>query len=343
MNPSTAAHLLALLPLAFVSLLLPWFGQSRRGVLFGVTVSLDFASAPEAQSALRSYRRSVFAVVLATLAIVVSMLWIAPVGSRANSFAPAFAILLELVVTYLLWRRGASAIQPHAAAIPLERHAELVPVSTTLPLLATAASLLPLAVTAFLLHRHWNQIPLRFVVHWNAAGEANRWGTRSFDSVFGPLLAGAMTVLLLTATSIFLSHANGPQMSQRHRALVPLAALAWAIVGLFCTLALRPLLHFTPSTMLLSSAGYIAVVLALSLWLLPRSGLAPYSKATEPYDSTPDSGWYAGVFYYNPSDAAVIVPKRFGWGWTFNFARPAAWIVLGAILLFTLSLKVLIK
>ena len=74
-----------------------------------------------------------------------------------------------------------------------------------------------------------------------------------------------------------------------------------------------------------------------------RGVLAPYSKATEPYDSTPDSGWYAGVFYYNPSDAAVIVPKRFGWGWTFNFARPAAWMVLGGILLFTLSLKVLIK
>ncbi len=343
MNPATAAHLLALLPLAFVSLMLPWFGQSRRGVLFGVTVSLDFADTPEAQSALRSYRRSVLAVVLATLAIVVSMLWIAPANTRAISLAPVCAILLELVAAYLLWRRGANAINPYAAAIPLERHAELVPVSTTLPLLATAGSLLPLAATALVLHLHWNQIPLRFVVHWNAAGVANRWGTRSFDSVFGPIVIGAMMVLLLTATAFFLSHANGPQMSQRRRALVPLAALAWAIVGLFCTLALRPLLHFTPSTMLLTSAGYVVVVLALSLWLLPRSGLVPRSKSTEPYDSTPDSNWHAGVFYYNPADAAVIVPKRFGWGWTFNFAHPVAWIFLGAILLFTLSVKVLLK
>lgn len=343
MNLATAAHLLALLPLAFVSLILPWYGQSRRGVLFGVTVSLDFADTPEARSALRSYRRSVFAFVLAILAIVVSMLWIAPADTRAISLAPLFAILLELVVAYLLWRRGAAAIKPYAAAIPLERHADLVPVSTTLPLLATAGSLLPLAVTAIILHLHWNQIPLRFVLHWNASGVADRWGTRTFDGVFGLILAGAMMVLLLTAASAFLSHANGPQMSQRRRALVPMAALAWAVVGLFCVLSLRPLLHFTSSTLLLISAVYLVLVFGLSLWLLQRSGLAPYSKSTESYDSTPDSGWYAGVFYYNPADAAVIVPKRFGWGWTFNFARPSAWMYLGAILLFTLSVKVLLK
>jgi uncharacterized membrane protein len=343
MNPATAAHLLALLPLTFVSLILPWYGQSRRGVLFGVTVSLDFADTPEAQSALRSYRRSVFTFVLAILAIVVSMLWIAPVGSHAISLAPVFAILLELVVAYLLWRRGARAIKPYAAAIPLERHADLVPVSTTLPLLATAGSLLPLAATALLLHLRWNQIPLRFVLHWNASGVADRWGTRTFDSVFGLILAGAMMVLLLTAGSVFISHANGPQMSQRRRALVPMAALAWAIVGIFCVLGLRPLLHLTPSAMLLITAVYLLLVIGLSLWLLQRSGLAPYSKSTESYDSTPDSGWYAGIFYYNPADAAVIVPKRFGWGWTFNFARPSAWMYLGGILLFTLSLKVLFK
>jgi hypothetical protein len=57
--------------------------------------------------------------VLAILAVVVSMLWIAPANTRANSFAPVFAILLELVVAYLLWRRGALAIKPYAAAIPL--------------------------------------------------------------------------------------------------------------------------------------------------------------------------------------------------------------------------------
>jgi len=35
-------------------------------------------------------------------------------------------------------------------------------------------------------------------------------------------------------------------------------------------------------------------------------------------------GW-RGLFYVNPSDPRLIVPRRSGLGWTFNFARPVAW------------------
>ena len=41
---------------------------------------------------------------------------------------------------------------------------------------------------------------------------------------------------------------------------------------------------------------------------------------------------HAGIFYFNPDDPAVWVPKRFGIGYTLNFARPAAWIVLAAVI-----------
>lgn len=39
--------------------------------------------------------------------------------------------------------------------------------------------------------------------------------------------------------------------------------------------------------------------------------------------------WKAGIVYYAPDDPAVLVEKRFGWGWTVNFARPAAWLLVG--------------
>lgn len=342
MNAPSTAHLVQLLPLVFISLILPWYGQSRRGVLFGVTVPLGFANTPKARSALRSYRLSVSAFALTLLATAAAVLWLAPATSRVGTLMSPLAVFLELLVTFLLWNHGATTIKPFAAAVPLERHTELTPVSTTTPILATACSILPLAATALWLHLHWNQIPLRFVLHWNASGLPDRWATRSFDGVFGTLLTGVMMVVLLTAGAIFLSNANGPQRSQRRRALVPMAALAWLLAGSFCTLGLRPILHFTPSIFFLSGAMYAAGVFALTLWMLQRSGLAPYSKATESYDSTPDSKWHAGIIYYNPSDAAVLVPKRFGWGWTFNFARPSAWLYLGAILLVALSMKLFI-
>jgi uncharacterized membrane protein len=340
MNTPSTAQLYQLLPLACISLILPFYGQSRRGVLFGTTVPLGFAETPEGQAPLRRYRLSVSAMIVIVMASAAAVLRLAPATGLAATLVPMLAIPLELVITFLLWKRGANAIKPYAVNIPLERHTELTPVSTTAPILATAASALPLAASAVWLHLHWSRIPSRFVLHWNAAGIADRWGTRSFDSVYGLLISGALALLLMTASSIFISRANGPQMSQRRRSLVPMAALAWIVSGMFCILALRPLMRFTPSSVTLISSVYLALIVAATLWLLQRGGLAPFSAATEAYDSTPDSKWHAGIIYYNPSDAAVIVPKRFGWGWTFNFARPTAWIYLGAILLFVLAVKV---
>jgi len=50
-------------------------------------------------------------------------------------------------------------------------------------------------------------------------------------------------------------------------------------------------------------------------------------------DRTPDKYWKLGLFYFNPEDPAVLIEKRFGLGYTFNFARPATWIIMGLLLM----------
>lgn len=43
-----------------------------------------------------------------------------------------------------------------------------------------------------------------------------------------------------------------------------------------------------------------------------------------------DVRWKLGVFYFNRDDASLFLPERFGFGWTMNLARPAAWaFILG--------------
>jgi uncharacterized membrane protein len=34
------------------------------------------------------------------------------------------------------------------------------------------------------------------------------------------------------------------------------------------------------------------------------------------------SHWKLGLFYYNKEDKRIFPPKRFGLGWTVNFANP---------------------
>jgi Family of unknown function (DUF5808) len=69
--------------------------------------------------------------------------------------------------------------------------------------------------------------------------------------------------------------------------------------------------------------GPIAAVGTFSLLLLGlgRTGPRP-----------PDSAW-KGSFYSNPSDPALLVPKRFGIGYTLNFGNPWSWAVLAFVLL----------
>ena len=50
-----------------------------------------------------------------------------------------------------------------------------------------------------------------------------------------------------------------------------------------------------------------------------------------------DEHWKAGIFYWNKDDASLILPKRFGVGWTMNWARPAAWLIVGGFTLASIA------
>ena len=42
--------------------------------------------------------------------------------------------------------------------------------------------------------------------------------------------------------------------------------------------------------------------------------------------------WKLGLFYVNPKDKRLFVPKRFGFGLTMNFGNPNAMIVIAGVI-----------
>lgn len=54
------------------------------------------------------------------------------------------------------------------------------------------------------------------------------------------------------------------------------------------------------------------------------------AQSTGPFNRD-SSQWVAGVFYVNRQNPHLLVPKRFGGGWTFNFAHPIAWALMAGI------------
>lgn len=54
-----------------------------------------------------------------------------------------------------------------------------------------------------------------------------------------------------------------------------------------------------------------------------------------------DRYWYGGVFYNNPDDPDILVPKRFGLGWTVNLGNPKGRLFIIIALLLPLVLVIL--
>jgi uncharacterized membrane protein len=102
-----------------------------------------------------------------------------------------------------------------------------------------------------------------------------------------------------------------------------------------------------------ATMGGIGILYGILFWFMPRLTVvvalarlgqggsrmaandqkASTGSAVPIGDRTPDRYWKLGVFYFNRDDSAVFVEKRFGLGYSLNFARPTAWLILSLILL----------
>ena len=282
----------------------------RRDMLFGVHVPPEWNDSVDARRIILRYR----------LLIALSVLIEIVLG--ANGYLPAGAILLTLgaAAAFALARR---ATRPWSVVQPSVRSAALTPDTPVSPATALAGilPLLLLAVAALWMQRHWNQIPDRFPVHYDIHGNPNRWAHRTWRGVFGPVLIGIPTVLLMLTLAWGLAR-RSPRGSDhaagfRRNNLRALIGIGWAVSVLFCWITLSPLVHFKGSTLI--GLWVVAVVIGLVIWTV--KGAMNMDAA----DNTPDEAWKWGMIYYNPSDPAFVVQKRFGIGYTINLGNRMSW------------------
>jgi len=182
------------------------------------------------------------------------------------------------------------------------------PVKWLPPLILGAAA----AVLALL----WDDLPTRWVVHWGLGGRPDGWATKSPLGVFGPLVLGAAILAMLEIMAQILTR-KAPE--QAPTVIPPLRMIATSLSLVFAASAVwLPLLQpsspwsFIVFTVIVMGAGLTASMIASARAFKRMSvGRAPAEG-------------YHGLIYKNPKDERLWVPKRFGWGWTLNFAHPGA-------------------
>jgi uncharacterized membrane protein len=295
---------------------------TRPDFLFGVTIDPAFRQTPEARRIVRRFR--LFVAVSAGMAIGLAL----ATGHMEWELLQVVGFIISLAIAH---RRT----MEHAAPPTRIVEADLAAPSEKFPG-GIAAALVPaasLGVLALWASSHWDRLPSQIPTHWGLRGP-DRWISRTPESVYGWIVISAAVSLLFMLMGWGILHwsrrasPSWTPAAAEGRRFRRLTVQLLVVVGYWmAALAWLALLAPGKADWML---GAVLAIVAVYLVLMIRA--LRHGAATPAGDRTPDACWKLGIFYFNPADPAVFVAKRFGVGYTFNFANRWSWLMLAALL-----------
>ncbi len=208
-------------------------------------------------------------------------------------------------------------------------------------------------------------LPKVLAVHFSSNGTPNGYALKSYASVLELPITQFVLAIIFIVTAYFTIkskinvEAYAPKNSYkaqtlfRNRTIVLLAfiGIIIEIVLLISSLAEWGLIKKTlimPSALL-----FVAMILAITVVFSIHYGqmgsrilikmhedtIAPDTKEANIDDN---KEWKAGIIYANKEDRSIFVPKRFGVGYTINWANPKAVILIVLIILLASIVPLLI-
>jgi uncharacterized membrane protein len=208
-----------------------------------------------------------------------------------------------------------------------------------------------IAYTASMYHVLPEQIP----THWGPNGKPDAFTTKTpFSAITLPLILLVMQGMFLGINEM--TRKSGIKLSassteaSRIRQLTLRKYTSWFmfLTSLLLTMLFSFLQFTTIHEGLVGNAVMFAVPIIFFLLVLIGSivfavkvgnagnDISSYSEgAIAEYDE--DHYWKGGLFYFNKNDPSIFVEKRFGVGWTINFANPKGYfMIFGPLILIIL-------
>ena len=209
-----------------------------------------------------------------------------------------------------------------------------------------------IGITALYLLVQWNRIPDRIPVHYGLFSDhVNGWAGKSFGGVYSLLIV--CLVLTVPMIPVFFLYFNHPFKSvdpvddspiararEKLRTIIFLLGTMHWVALMMCYISIAAPL--SPHLLLKASDRYLGMILMAALpalffvplyyWLRPKQSLYAEERVEKDNQAQDFSNyWKLGFLYWNPHNPSHIVPKRFGTGYTLNFATRLAWVYLGFI------------
>ena len=102
-----------------------------------------------------------------------------------------------------------------------------------------------------------------------------------------------------------------------------------------------PLIHIL--TIYVIPIAFLLITIGIGIYTgQGGANLKSTKQTTASYANKDDDDFYKlGVFYYNPNDPSFFIEKRFGIGWSLNFANKTAMFSLVLLLIVILAITIL--
>lgn len=348
----------------------PWF--MKKGECFAVTIP-ESAQTDERFLAFRKrYAAAVLAVTLicavalgAVSNVALGKMGSAPDSDSLNAILAAAIVVaatIPLVVSFALmlhYRKRVEAIKREEGwkaerdeAVALIGFEEApVPPSLAWNVVYVPIVLITLAIGLALYPSAPDLVP----THFDFAGNVNQWTPKgpaliAFPLLFEVFMAACfifshwMTIRskkdIDPARPAISAYAYGAFARAECILLLVGGSVLTAVLGIVMILMMAEILSMLVTIALIIVATLILVGATIAIPIVyGQSGSRLVKRLEENGDIIADNDehWKAGIFYWNKDDASLILPKRFGVGWTMNWARPAAWLIVGGFTLVSIA------
>jgi hypothetical protein len=184
----------------------------------------------------------------------------------------------------------------------------------------------------------WGDVPDRWIVHWGVHGP-DGWTTKTPGSAALPLGIGLLSWLLFDGLAYGIARATGGLPRELTAVVATVVRAAGLAIALVCAALALALPLWQPRSPLPIAVGVplviAGVVGAAMVWAWRETRRLRAAGVGLPEG-------YTGVFYSNPRDSRLWVPKLAGLGWTINFAHRRAWPVLIALIGVPIALAIVL-
>ena len=352
------AFTVALVPLTGIMTIVTPF-LMRRGEVFAVTVPDTAAHDPYLRRLKRRY-----ALLMATLTAVLTA--VGAFGAFTGDAGLALAVLcvgmlLLCIGSYglmLYFRSKVRSYKKEQGWQASARESVAVvgdaPVPRAVSLKWNLLYLPVIAVTLAIGAVGYAQMPDLIPQHMNFQGEVTEYMEKTPFTILVPALIVAFVAACMAFAHWTIlrskrpSNPSAPATSALAYGMFARAQSILLVAGGLALSVLGPVMELSFIGVIgLEQAGVFVVALALVIvvgsivvsLVYGQGGSRVFSRmaASERLLADDDEHWKLGVFYYNPDDASLFLPDRFGIGWTMNWARPAVWAIMFAGLVLTVA------